>query len=106
MHRFDVLADYVSDEGDRVRIVAKMCRKMGKRDGPDDLEHGALYEASSIEVRVGEGEGHVVEAVPLRKELAKFSQRATNDLMGEINALKDNGADADEVLGELHALLG
>lgn len=106
MERTELLAEYVTDEGQTVRIVARMTTRLGKVESPKDddgLDHFGKYQASSIRVLA---DGRLVEEIALTKELARFSQRDTNELLGEINALKDCHADADEVVGELHSLLG
>jgi hypothetical protein len=103
MEMTDILADYVSDDGGHVRIIARMKTKTGKVDGPDGLEHNGHYHASMIDVVA---DGKLVESLPLQTDLSHFSRRDTNELLGEIRAMRDNHADADEVVDELHSLLG
>lgn len=104
MNRQDILAEYVSDQGQHIRIVECVRGKTGVREtAGDDLEHAGRFMQSCIEVRA---DGKTVESIPLTTELAQFSRRDANNLLSEINALKDSGADPDEVIGELHTLLG
>lgn len=103
MDRTDVLADYKSENDQQVQIIARKRTRTGTKPTPDGLDPAAHYHASSIDVLVN---GHLVESIPLQHDLSHFSKRDTRTLLEEINALKDSRAEADEVIGELHTLVG
>ena len=103
MERMDVLADYLSENDHQVQIVARQRTRTGTKPTPDGLDPVAHFQAASIDVLE---DGRLVESLPLQHGLSHLSKRDTRTLLEEINALKDSRAEADEVVGELHTLVG